>query len=72
MTLKEIVEAVQHITRENIIIDSSILEKAADQLSLTEVNAFAGTVCAKAEKYSIKVPLNRRVLNEITRREKEF
>ena len=40
MTLKEIVEAVQHITRENIIIDSSILEKAADQLSLTEVNAF--------------------------------
>lgn len=38
----------------------------------TEVGAFAGTICLKAEKYGIQTPLNRQVLDEITRREQEF
>lgn len=38
----------------------------------SEVDAFSGTICAKAAAYGIEVPRNREVFNEITRREKEF
>ena len=31
----------------------------------TEVDAFAGTICLKAEKYNIPVPFNREVLDKI-------
>ena len=38
----------------------------------SEVDAFAGTICAKAEKYGIPVPCNREVLSEITSRSADF
>ena len=40
MTLKEIVEAVQNYTKKTIDIDFSILEKDANQLSLSETQLF--------------------------------
>lgn len=38
----------------------------------SEVDAFAGTICRKAEKYGIPVPYNRQVLEKITRIEAEL
>ena len=38
----------------------------------TEVDAFAGTICAKAEKYALYVPFNSQVLDAIRRREKDL
>lgn len=70
-TADMITSAMNVITSMPPDVQTSMLQDITAR-RLTEVNAFAGTVCAKAEKYSIKVPLNRRVLNEITRREKEF
>lgn len=32
---------------------------------VTEVDAFAGTLCAKAEKYGIAVPFNRKILDKL-------
>ena len=38
----------------------------------TEVDAFAGTICRKAEKYGIAVPFNQQVLEKITRLEAQY